>query len=81
MWDNLIYIELNFKINGNIFFNFWDFNFKDEFLWNKNENESNFIKQFAVELIKSKVIKNGFEYENGIKSLTKDCLDCNNIFV
>ena len=84
MWYNLIYIELNFNINSIIIFKktifFIDFYFHDKFLWDRRQHDSNFIKQFAVELIRSKVIKNGFEYENGVESLTKDCLDCKFIF-
>ena len=80
MWYNLIFIELNFNINSiiNFFNNFLDFFFHDEFLWERKNHNSNYIKEFAIELIKSKVIKNGFEYEKGVESLTKDCLDCKN---
>ena len=82
MWYNLIFIELNFNINSkiNFFNNFLDFFFHDEFLWERKNHDSNYIKEFSIELIKSKVIKNGFEYEKGIESLTKDCLDCKNFY-
>ena len=57
MWYNLLYVELNMKIEGKISsYNFLEYTLKEELLWDKRNKEPNDIKKIMAEIIRRNLI-------------------------
>lgn len=58
-----------------------DYRFQEEFLWDINNNSSEEIKQFAIELVKENIMNNDNSYKDGIHYMTFDYLDSIQLFI
>lgn len=68
MWYNLVYMKIEFAIQG--------FVFRDEFLYDRKRSSYMEIKRFAIELIKEQVLEEGGGgYKTGISSFTFENLE------
>jgi hypothetical protein len=75
-WDNLIYIDVQFYINGNNYVKYvLDYLFKEEFLWDRNNKSASDIKEFCCYLIREHVLEDG-ELCEGINRFSFDFLEC-----
>lgn len=78
MWYNLLYVELNIKIEGKknhiIFIGYL---LKEELLWDKRNKEPNDIKKIMAEIIRRNLIdeEDPSKYQKGINYVTIDLLD------
>jgi len=78
MWYNLLYVELNMKIEGKISsYNFLEYTLKEELLWDKRNKEPNDIKKIMAEIIRRNLIneEDPSKYQKGISYVTLDLLD------
>lgn len=73
-WDNLIHVDMQFYLNGKVISNLSDFLFKEEFLWERSMKSVDLIKQFSVEMIHEKIVKDGNLEKVGNFSI--DFLEC-----
>lgn len=78
MWYNLLYVELNIKIEGNnSHIIFLGYVLKEELLWDKRNKEPNEIKKIVAEIIRRDLIdeEDTSKYKKGITYVTLDLLD------